>query len=166
MAVTQSLDVAALVGRIRRYRKEVCLSASGNVSFIKAADHARWVKYLDDLSKMVDYFQQGEALDVPEYHGGHVIELGESVAEREVENHGVNDFCQLLMLLENELIHCQSSRLANRLLEHDEKRIRAIIKKSYNFLEHLKSVLPIDLPETSPSKLGVGAGAKGINPGQ
>ena len=164
MSVTQSLDVAALVRRIRRYRSEVCLSASGNVSFVKQADHNRWMSYLGDLVKMVDYFQAGEALDVPEYHGGQLIELGDSPLEREVENHGVNDFCQLLWLLENELVNCQSSRLANRLLPHDEIRVRAILKKSYDFLAHLQDVLPMDLPETSPSKMGVGAGSKGINP--
>ena len=164
MSLTQSLHVESLVKSVRRYRAEICLSASGNVSFVKKKDYGRWESYFKELRGSVNSYATREMLDLVETHGGNHIDLGEMPPHPERENSGVNMLCRYLMTLEHELVHSQSSRLSNGLISHDQERCIEILDALDLEMESMKENLPLDLPETAPSQLGVGAGSKGINP--
>lgn len=160
---TQNLDIAGLINRSRRFKFEWAKSASGNVSHVSIHDANRLRSYLKSMAAYIDFFQMQPQLDVPEYHGGRVIELGDGPTIQKVENESVNDLIELWTLLETELVNCQSSRLAVRLIDPDLLRVNAILEKMSNFLEqYMINILPLDLPESSPMRDGVGAGRTGI----
>lgn len=165
MSKTQNLHIAALCRMIRTYRKEVCYSASSNLALLKEADHKRWLSYLDDVDDTLDKFSAKPFLDLPESHGANEIDLGEAPAAEDRENQGVNMLCQYFIALEDEVVNCQSSRLSNGLVKHDYDRFKQVIAAMKLELADMAAKLPLDLPETIPSRAGVTAGNRGINPG-
>lgn len=166
MATTQNINIEGLISRSRRYKEEWRRSQSGNVSHVSSFDAKRLESYIGSMHAYIDFFQSQDDLDTPEAHGSGVIDLGEPSPEVKVENEAVNDILSLWRLLEVELVNCQSSRLTGKLISHDEVRVRAILKQMSNFLnDYMSKILPLDLPESSPRRAGVGDGLRGINQG-
>jgi hypothetical protein len=162
---TQNINIAGLINRSRRFKYEWMKATSGNVSFVTEHDIKRLRSYFESMRAYIAFSQSQPTLDLPETAGGRNIELGAGPEVRKVENESINDMLELWNILEHELAHSQSSRLAARLLEHDHGRALAIIQNMENFLEeYIVKILPLDLPESSPMQQGVGAGRQGINP--
>jgi len=166
MSTVQNHDIAGFIRRSRRFKYEWAKSQSGNASAVSEADAQRLRSYLDGLRAYKQWFQSQPILDLPESHGGRVIELGEGEALAMPENEAVVDIMQLWDLLEIELLSSQSARLAARLIGPDETRVDSLLDKMQRFLDdYISRALPLDLPESSPLRQGVGAGRRGINPG-
>jgi hypothetical protein len=166
MAKTMNLDVSALCHRARRYRRELELAASGNVAFMSEHDFRRAKANLNSLVAYLDFSQSQMILDLPEYHGGREVDLGEPAALVAVENESINDMCRLYEAFEVELVNCPSSRMACKFISHDDIRLRSIIERGNQFLDgYIAQILPLDLPETSPSRASVPRGSTGLNPG-
>jgi len=165
MAQVQNMDVAGLVRRLRRFKYEWAKSASGNASYVSQADGDRLRSYLEGLRAYLLWVQGQPNLDLPESHGGRVIDLGEPENLPKVENEAVVDIMRHWDILEEELVNSQSSRLASRLLEPDLIRANALLERMANFLDdYIMRIQPLDLPESSPLREGVGAGRTGLNP--
>ena len=164
MAQTRNMHVASLVRASRVYKKEGCLSASADVPFLMEADYLRQSSYLDDLDSDIDRYQVKPLLDLPESHGFKLIELGEPLGHVDKENQGINLMCSLYDEFESLLVNSASSRLSSGILSPDYKRGKAVLGALRSELEDLKSKLPLDLPETVPSKASAGPGARGIEP--
>jgi hypothetical protein len=164
MSQTQNLHISCIVRCIRSYKKEINLSASANVSFLKDADFNRWHTFFEDLSGMNESFHKRKMLDMPESHGTVYIDLGEPEVMPERENQGVNMLCQYLGYLEDAYVNSASSRLSNGLILFDYQRAAGLLTAVGEEMGELKDKLPLDMPEVQPSKAGVGSGSRGINP--
>ena len=165
MSLTKNLDIVGLVNRLRRFKKEWAKSVSANGAMVNNHDALRLRSYLAALNSYIDFFQAQPVPDVPEYHGDRSYDLGEAELFGSVENESVNDMMELWNILEIELMNCQSSRTSFGLLDHDEKRSRAMLGRMQRLLtEYMEQALPLDLPESSPMRDSVSDGQLGINP--
>jgi len=166
MSKTMNVDVAALCSRGRRYRKEIESAQSANVAFVNEHDFRRFKANLNSLIAYIDFAQSQSLMDSPEYHGGRELDLGDREELQPRENEAINDLCRLYEVFDVELVNCQSSRMSSKFVSHDEKRLRDIVARAHAFLDqYISQILPLDLPETSPSKASVPAGRTGVSPG-
>lgn len=160
--IVNNLDVAGLVRRLRRFQMEIIKSASSSLAAVSVSDFTRAKSYLAALDTYINWVVAQPALDLPET-APKEIDLGEQEKFEQVDNEALLDLINLYEAAEVEIANSQSARMATGLINHDEKRIRAIIAKMNAFLDgYVKSILPLDLPESSPSQANSGHGKRGV----
>ncbi len=162
---TLNMDIASLCSRMRKFIEEGLKSASANVEAVSEYDVARLDSYLVSITAYKDWFCGVPPLDCVETHP---LEMGCEIhtAEKieEIENDSIKDYCRIMRIAQIELVDSQSSRLATGLISHDKIRLESFVTKVTNLIsEYIKQILPLDLPESSPYKPGVGPGLTGIN---
>lgn len=161
---TYNHDVAGIARRVHRFTFELykCVSSAG--AFTNEFDQDRWGSYLDATDVYVDHVVAQPQLDLPESHPRKIsVVLLPDETILSVENESIVDAMYLLKLAIVEVLNSQSSRMASGLLPFDEKRVRAIVSKCRHLLtDYVATVQPLDLPESSPTKLMSGEGLKGI----
>jgi hypothetical protein len=156
-------DILGINARFNRYITETQKCASANVADVSDADMGRMRSYLSNLSGHIDWIVSVPALDLPETHPqSRSVPAGPDILV--LENEHLNDVVRLLVRGRDELLNSQSARNATNLIAFDEARLRAVIEKTTNLLDHIDAVTPIDLPESSPKATDSGSGRGGINP--
>ena len=159
---TYNMDVAGLVRRMRRFRYEMCKSASSNLANVSGHDFTRSEEYLQAITQYLDWVVSQPQLDLPEL-SPREIDLGDAEKLDMPENESIVDMMRLYDALEYEVAHSQSSRQSTGLISHDERRMRDILQKMSAFLSNYVSViLPLDLPESVPSRSMSGPGKTGV----
>lgn len=155
-------DVASLSQMLFRIGQEVHKSTSSSASFVSDHDFERIVSYLDWLSKKLDWMVTLPLMDLPEtYPTTFAVEIPEQWTQ--VENESCNDILRLVYITLVELQNGQSARISSGMLAFDEKRVRVIIQKLYDFMrDFVSSTHPIDLPESSPKREVAGKGRLGV----
>lgn len=162
MAVVLNHDIAGLCRRINHFIVELQKSVSSGVAFLNEFDQERLQAYLKAVRTYRDWVIAQPQLDLPKTHPRE-IEVGENPASPDVENEAIRDLVYLMELCRDEMVNSQSARLPAGLIAFDDKRAMSILDKCQNFLDdYIKKVLPLDLPESQPSKPLTGAGATGI----
>ena len=160
--IVNNLDVAGVIRRLRRFKMETVKSASSALAAVSGADFARAKSYLNAVSIYMDWIVSQPQLDLPET-SPKVIELGEGEVFTMPENESLVDLCALYDAMEVEIANSQSARMCTGIISHDENRIRALIEKMNSFLdEYVSKVLPLDVPESSPSRVSTGIGKGGV----
>lgn len=156
-------DILGVTARFNRFVTEVQKSASANVADVSEADMGRIRSYLANLGGHIDWIVSVPALDLPETHP-QARDVPEGPDILALENEHLNDVVRLLVRGRDELLNSQSARNATNLISFDEGRLRAVLLKTGNLLDHIAAVSPIDLPESSPKAMDTGSGRTGINP--
>ena len=156
-------DILGINARFNRFITEAQKSASSNVADVSEADMTRLRSYLSNLSGHIDWIVSVPALDLPETHPlARDVPPGPDILM--LENEHLNDVVRLLVRGRDELLNSQSARNATNLISFDESRLRSVLLKTSNLLDHIDVVSPIDLPESSPKAMDSGQGRGGINP--
>lgn len=158
----QNHDIASLVKRLRRVKKELEKSVSSGVSEVGSHDLARLETYIKALEDYKGWMVSQPVLDLPETSPIE-IELGEMPESLEMENDDFALILNLFNVLELELVNSQSARRATGLISHDSLRFDAVIEKIKKFLvDYVGKNSPLDLPESSPMVAVTGSGRTGI----
>lgn len=151
MAETYNEDVKFLDSRARKFRQEAYHCQSNGLAMMLEDDKIRQRSYVQSMRDGILHVQSLPIQDLPESHP-EVMELPELPALASVEN----DICnKLIQHWENfiiELRRSASSRLANALMVHDENRLIKILDRIDSTLNYADTDLPLDLPDSSPSK--------------
>ena len=164
--ITLNHDIYSMARRLNDYAQDVVKSPSANIQGWRDADKERLQSYMDAIEAYVDWFQAQPEVDRPESHPQSYPEDDNfRFGHAEVENQMINDVVHALWSMKFELLHSQSSRLANRLLSFDDKRFRDEISRlRLYFTSYIENFTPLDLPESSPEEPGVTAGRRGTSP--
>lgn len=163
--VSHNFMVAGACTRIGQFVFELLKSQSANVVAVNVHDLARAHTYLDAWENYLAWARADDnPLDTPETHPmDHKVVCPSKEAIESVENPSIRDWCMMLHIALCELANSQSSRQSSGFISHDLTRQDAFIAKCRNFLNNYVEVtLPIDQPESTPSKVGVTAGRTGI----
>lgn len=155
-------DIESLYNRINRVIFELQKSASANVTDINEHDRRRITAFVNYVSTFVDYVEKKKYLDWPETHPIQIT-LDKSPEIQKVENLLIRDLVKKLVRLRNEIINSQSARNSNGIISHDMDRLKAGIQAIRAFLiEYADKVVPVDMPESSPSVPTSGEGNTGV----
>lgn len=155
-------QIAGLIRRLRRFRFETVKAASSGLAHVNEHDLRRAKAYLDAAEAYVNWVVSQPQLDLPE-STPLKIELGEPEKLDMPENESLVDLMAMYDRLEKEIGWSQSSRLGDSIISHDEKRFRDMIAKMRAFLaDYVESILPLDLPESSPLRGQSGEGRTGV----
>ena len=155
-------DVASLSQMLQRIGMEVHKSTSSNASFINEHDFDRTMSYLDWLSKKLDWIAERPLMDLPE-SAPTIWNVDTPKQYDLVENEACNDILRLVFISLEEIQNSQSARLASGLIAPDLRRFRDVIQKLYDFMNNfVESTNPIDLPESSPQRLSISHGHRGV----
>lgn len=156
------MQVAGLIRRLRRFRYETVKAASSGVAHVNEHDLRRAKSYLNAVEAYLNWIVSQPQLDLPE-STPNPIDLGDPEVLPFPENESLTDLMVMYELLEKEIGNSQSARLGDSVISHDEKRVRDLVSKMRAFLEtFVETILPMDLPESSPLKEGTGVGRTGI----
>ena len=156
------MQVAGLIRRLRRFRYETVKAASSGVAHVNEHDLRRAKSYLGAVEAYLNWIVSQPQLDLPE-STPNPIDLGDPEVLPFPENESLTDLMVMYELLEKEIGNSQSARLGDSVISHDEKRVRDLVSKMRAFLEtFVETILPMDLPESSPLKEGTGVGRTGI----
>lgn len=161
---TYNHDVAGLCTRLHRFMVEVKKAASSGVSLTNPFDQARLDSYLGALRSYLGWVVGQVQLDLPETHPRILdIPLMPDDDVDSIENESLRDVARLFKLAILELSGSQSSRQASGLVKFDEVRLSAIVEKVQALLDgYIKTIDPLDLPESSPAYPMSGPGKGGI----
>lgn len=155
-------QIAGLIRRLRRFRYETVKAASSALASVNDADFARAKSYLNAATQYINWVVSVPQLDLPE-SSPRLIELGEADELDMPENEALADLMAMYDLLEIEIGHSQSARMGDSIISHDENRMRAMIEKMDLFLDnYVSSVLPLDVPESTPKRPQTGEGRLGV----
>lgn len=155
-------DIASLVKRLRRFKKEMVKSVSSNVSAVGEHDLKRLNSYLEAIKAFKNWMISQPSLDMPET-SPREIDLGVDGLVFDMENDDLGIIVDLMNTIEMELVNSQSSRIATGLIQHDSLRFDTYVSKIEKFLtDFVATNNPLDLPETAPSAAVTGAGSTGI----
>ncbi len=155
-------DIASLVRRLRRLKKEIEKSGSANVTELGTHDLKRLDSYIISIEDFKKWMVSQPLLDLPETSPIE-IEIGEMPESLDMENDDLALILNLFNLLEKELVNSQSARRATGLISHDSTRFDALIEKIKKFLvDYVAKNSPLDQPESSPMVASTGAGRTGI----
>lgn len=160
--IVNNMQVAGLIRRLRRFRYETVKAASSGVAHVNEHDLRRAKSYLNAVEAYLNWIVSQPQLDLPE-STPNPIDLGDPEVLPFPENESLTDLMVMYELLEKEIGNSQSARLGDSVISHDEKRVRDLVSKMRAFLEtFVETILPMDLPESSPLKEGTGVGRTGI----
>ena len=155
-------DIANLVKRLRRFRKEMIKSVSSNISELSVHDKTRLMSYLGAIKSFKAWAVSQPDLDMPET-APLEIELNEADPIPSMENDDLEMVVNLFDIIEKELINSQSARRSTGMISHDATRFDTYVEKIELFVnDFIGSISPLDLPESSPSSPITGAGNTGI----
>lgn len=160
MPTIQNMDCAAVLARIQRFREEFVKSQSSPLAHYLGADLVRARTYLDNLLALMSHYEADPQLDLPEW-APHDIEVADPIPLDKPENEMVVDMARLVDALHFEVMHSQSAGMATSVISHDLKRWRDVISKMHSYLDYAESVSPVDLPESSPTRMSTGPGRTG-----
>ena len=161
---TYNHDVSGIVHRVKRFQFELFKSVSSGGAFVNEFDQARWAKYLDAVDVYLNHVIAQPQIDLPESHPRKIpIDLMPDEVITTVENESIRDVIYYLQLMMIECCDSQSSRMGAGLLPFDESRVRALNEKACRLLnDYVAAVQPLDLPESSPTRVMSGSGQGGI----
>lgn len=148
-------DILGIVSRINRFVSELvkCASATQG-SGMSEADIKRLKAYHAALGGYAEWVVGQPQLDLPETHP-RVYSVPEDPDAGGVENETVADVIQLLIVLRDEMLLSQSSKVACGLTTHDEVRFDGVMEKVDKFItDYIEPHTPLDLPESSPKAGG------------
>lgn len=155
-------DVAGLHRRINRFIVEMSKSASNQMSLMSEFDQNRLASYLNAIRAYVGWVVSQPHLDLPESSPKEYPLDAEPVWNL-VENEAIVDILRMLELAKEEMIFGQSARMSSGLISFDVTRLTAIVNKIEKFLfDYVKIITPLDLPESSPSRVISGPGNSGV----
>lgn len=161
---TYNHDVAGLCTRVHRFMVELKKAVSSGTSQVNLFDQERLNSYLGAIRAYRDWVVAQPQLDLPETHPRVLdIPLMPDDDVDSIENESLRDAARLFKLAILELQSSQSSRHGSGLIKYDEARLTAIVEKVQALLDgYIKTVDPLDLPESSPAYPMSGAGKTGI----
>jgi hypothetical protein len=161
---TYNHDVAGLCTRMHRFIVEGKKCVSSGMAQVSTFDQERLATYLNAIDGYADWVVSQPQLDLPETHPRElVVPLMPDDDVENIENESLRDVCRLWKLAILELASSQSSRSSSGLVKFDEARLRAIVGKSRALLEnYIKTIDPLDLPESSPAYAMSGPGKTGV----
>lgn len=161
---TNSHDVHGICNRAARFIEEALKCQSANVAHVNEYDLERLKSYIAALINYRNWVVATPQLDCPETHPMVLlINCPDLLSIDNVENASISDWCRLVYITIAEMANSQSSRTSSGLISHDLRRFDDYMAKLSAFLEdYVEVTLPLDLPESSPSKPGVTAGKTGI----
>jgi hypothetical protein len=155
-------DVYGLIRRARRFRYETVKAASSNLASVSTADFGRAKSFLNALNVYLDWIENQPQLDLPE-SAPNKIEMDDTESLPMPENEAMVDLMNLYNIFEIEAAHCQSSRQGSGVISHDMNRFRAVIDKMDKYLDsYVATILPLDVPESSPKRAMTGSGRTGV----
>lgn len=156
-------DIVGIYSRCNRYLTEIVKASSANVSDVSPADMTRVESYLSNIAEHVGWVVATPHLDLPETHPlPRTLDSAPEIPP--LENLHLEDLARLLVRGRDELINSQSARNATGLIPFDEGRFIAVITKANSLVAHIKDVVPVDYPESSPKTPDTGTGRTGIHP--
>ncbi len=163
-AKTMNLDVVGLCNRMSRFIKEVLTSQSANASVVVKHDLLRMKSFSAAIRKYHEIAVSEYSLDAVETHPTEFeLQIPELSEVETVENDAIKDWARLLVIAAKELVNSQSSRLSSGLISHDSKRLLEFMNRLDAFVtNYIETQLPLDTPETVPSRESVKKGATGI----
>ena len=160
--VTYNHDVAGLQRRLNRFIVEMVKSVSNSGSMMNAWDQGRLETYLAAIRAYVAWIVGQPFLDLPET-SPRMITLDANPDFGIIENESIIDVVRLLEIARDEIVNSQSSRQSSGLISFDESRVLGVISKIEAFVaDYIKTVTPLDLPESSPMRDMSGPGRTGI----
>lgn len=161
---TYNHDVAGICTRIHRFVVETKKSVSAGMAQVNEFDQARLAQYLDAIDGYTDWVVGQPQLDLPETHPRKLeVTLMPDDEVEDIENESLRDVARLWKLAILEMASSQSSRAGSGLVKYDEARLRAIVQKTRALLEtYIKTIDPLDLPESSPAYPMSGSGKTGV----
>lgn len=161
--VTYNHDVAGLYRRVNRFIVELLKSVSSVGSQVNEFDQTRLSSYIGAIRSYHAWVAAQPQLDLPETHPRAIQLEAPPVVPNEVENESVRDVVYLMEIARDELVNGQSSRNGSGLVSFDSARLTAIVDKiEALLLSYIQNVTPLDLPESSPSRIMVTSGQVGV----
>ena len=155
-------DMASLVRRMRRFKKEIIKSVSANLSELSEHDEKRFGSYISAIKYYKAWMTSQPVLDLPET-SPMTIEIDEIVDAVDMENDDLALIVNLFQLIESEMVNSQSARRSTGMVSHDSLRFDSYIEKIEKFMtDFLSKTNPIDLPESAPMAAVTGHGNRGI----
>lgn len=163
---TKNIDIRGIVTKLRYFRGEISDSQSANGNRLEEFDKVRWLSYFQDLEADITHGKNRVPVDTPKYAGKRYFDLGKPEQYAAVENMAVNDLIEYTIMLEVEILNSSSSRKTFGFDEFDHARWMAIINNVIraHINDYMAKMLPMDLPETTPSKFTVADGKMGLEP--
>jgi len=161
---TQNMDISGLVSRMSRFIKEALKCQSANTVSIESYDIDRLKSYVNAINTYRGWIIGQPKADCPETHPmEYVCNIPEMSEIDGIENESIKDWARLMYIAAQEIINSQSSRIASGLIAHDLTRNISFMCRIENFMtDYIETTIPLDLPETIPSKASVTQGNKGI----
>lgn len=162
MVTIYNHDITGLVARLDRFYTELLKSVSSGTSELNQFDLKRTEDALAALVGYTNFLEAEPQLDLPESHQILAWEVPDAPEKKVVESEIVNDILRLYSVLRLEMINSQSARKAAGLIKFDSARIRSIYAKLTDYLnKYVKTLTPLDLPESSPQAEMSGPGKLG-----
>lgn len=157
---TLNIDIRAMYNDIRKYRKEAYLNQSNGVQAFHPKDIERQKSYIAALRSRLEKAVRTPVPDKPETHPSPYTLVDMEVLP-EVENETSNTMVQKWHDIAMELVDSQSSRYAASMLSFDAERIEDLIVDLEDEIEYAENSLPLDLPDSSPTKAIAPPGQRG-----
>jgi hypothetical protein len=157
---TKNADIAGLVARIQRFRRELIAAVSAGVASFRASDLDRLRSYVSALTRYKEWVVSQPELDLPFSHPT-VHEVAVQAGTDGIENEDVVDVVRLLDTLSVELLGGQSKDLASGLGPHDATRFDSVLQKVTQFIDgYVTTATPLDLPESATDLNGRSVSSK------
>ena len=149
MSSVKNSDIAGLLSRILRFKKELIDSQSSGLASLQNHDKDRLTMYLDALKAYKAWVVGLPVLDLPKTHPRPI--MIKDNPEVTVENEAVSDILRMLDALYTELAGSQSADLSSSMIDaYDGKRFDNIIAKVEAFIsDYIEVAHPLDLPESA-----------------
>jgi len=166
-----NIDVIALVNRMDRMYIDMCKSQSANMpNGLLEADASRFVDYLDDYERELNYVTSKPIPDMPEASGmlQWTVPLWDDMYT-DPDNVENDDIAQLLMQIiayRVEATHSQSNRLVQGFIPvkegpSDVVRLQQGLARLRNLVTFVATTNPSDRPESTPREMPVTSGRLG-----
>lgn len=155
-------DIVGLYNRINDFLFEMMKSVSSQTSEVNTFDQERLTTYLFAVDTYHAWIIAQPLLDLPET-SPRLYPLKAPDEVQIVENENINDIVRILTIARDELVNCQSARLAAGLNVFDSARLTSVVEKVRKFLtDYIQVATPLDVPESAPAMPSSGAGRTGI----
>lgn len=159
---TRNHDILGIYNRLNRFLVEMYKSVSSSVSLMNDFDQVRLASYITNIRGYIAWVIAQPQLDLPETSPReYPFEAAPVLGD--VESEEINDVLNMIVLARDEITNSQSARMGSGLIKFDQARLSAVIDKVAAFLDnYIKTLTPLDLPESSPQAPVSGPGKVGI----
>ncbi len=155
-------DVANLGHMVAKYAYEMYKARSNAVNDMSSFDVERFYQYTRSIRAYQAWIMAQPQLDLPEWTPT-VEEVADWPEFETVENDSINTMIKLAHVCWFELVNSQSARVSTGMVSFDDNRFNAIVDKMEAFMkDYVENILPIDLPESTPSVVVSGVGRRGV----